>query len=134
MKKDEMYKEKIKVGDSFLVEGGGNDLGSGTQIALVNKVTKQGNVYCYKISHSSKNLVAKKHRLDRKRIIRSFHFKLWFNNDIAAADADRLESAMGTPFMHGKLWLHKYVGIEIERPITIYSASLRKNSIFRSIG
>tara|TARA_Y100000758_G_C16047446_1_gene420376 strand:- start:741 stop:1112 length:372 start_codon:yes stop_codon:yes gene_type:complete len=123
-----MYKEKIKVGDSFLVEGGGNDLGSGTQIALVNKVTKQGNVYCYKISHSSKNLVAKKHRLDRKRIIRSFPFKLWFNNDIAAADADRLESAIGIP------WLHKYVGIEIERPITIYSASLRKNSIFRSIG
>ena len=116
-KVNEMYKEKIKVGDSFLVEGGGNHLGSGSQIALVNKVTKQGNVYCFKFSHSRGALVAKNHKLDRKRIIRSFPFKLWFNNNISAVDADRLESAIGIPF------LHKYVGIEIERPI-------RKNSIF----
>ena len=98
-KVNEMYKEKIKVGDSFLVKGGGNGYGSGSQIALVNKVTKQGNVYCFKFSHSRGSLVAKNHKLDRKRIIRSFPFKLWFNNNISAVDADRLESAIGSPFL-----------------------------------
>mgnify|MGYP003327643628 CR=1 FL=1 len=72
--------KNIKFGDSFLVEGGGNDYGSGTQIALVNKVTKQGNIYCYKFSMRSQSIVARNHKLKFESIIRTFPFMVCIKN------------------------------------------------------
>lgn len=90
--------KNIKIGDSFLVEGGGNDYGSGTQIALVNKVTKQGNIYCYKFSMKSQSIVARNHKLKFESIIKTFPFMVWLNNDMSAVNADRLEETLGVKF------------------------------------
>ena len=49
----------IAIGDAFLVKGGSNSHGAGTQIALVRKITKQGNVYCFKISKRTASVVAR---------------------------------------------------------------------------
>tara|TARA_R100000544_G_C2172801_1_gene33070 strand:- start:62 stop:337 length:276 start_codon:yes stop_codon:yes gene_type:complete len=85
--------EEIKVGDSFVVEGGGNEHGAGKQIVVAHKVTKQNNVFCYKVSFKGK-LLAKNHKLDRNKIVRSFPFKMFLDNDISSHDADRLEEVM----------------------------------------
>jgi len=55
--------DDINLGDIFLVYGGANQHGSGQQIAIVNKITKYGNIYCEKLSIRKKKSIGKKCRL-----------------------------------------------------------------------
>ena len=73
--------DHIRVGDAFLVYGGANQHGSGQQIALVNKITKYGNIYCEKFSIRRKKSIGKKCRLDVDDIISRFHQQIWHIND-----------------------------------------------------
>jgi hypothetical protein len=57
------------VGDFFEIYGGANHHGRGKQLALVHTITKQGNIYCYKISMKGK-LIAKKFKLNWDDVIR----------------------------------------------------------------
>ena len=57
------------VGEAFEIYGGGNHHGRGKQFAVVHTITKQGNIYCYKISKKGK-LIAKKFKLNWDDVIR----------------------------------------------------------------
>tara|TARA_R100000656_G_scaffold86003_1_gene62560 strand:+ start:474 stop:719 length:246 start_codon:yes stop_codon:yes gene_type:complete len=61
--------EDINLGDVFLVYGGGNQHGSGHQIAIVNKITTHDNIYCEKLSIRKKKSIGKNCRLDLDDII-----------------------------------------------------------------
>jgi len=67
----------IAIGDAFLVKGGSNSHGAGTQIALVRKITKQGNVYCFKISKRTASVVARNYRLETDHVIEAVDFNKW---------------------------------------------------------
>lgn len=82
--------EKIKVGDSFLIEGGGNDHGFGRQIALVRKISKQGNVYCAKFSQKNKCVIAKKHKLQIDKIVGRHPFMSWFWHHCNSSQQDSI--------------------------------------------
>ena len=72
---NEITIEDINLGDVFLVYGGANQHGSGQQIAIVNKITKYGNIYCEKLSIRKKKSIGKKCRLDLDDII--MRLKSW---------------------------------------------------------
>ena len=63
---------RVQIGDTLLIEGGGNDYGSGEQIFKVTKITSHGNIFGTKHSKRNPNgCLAKNHRLNPVAIIKT---------------------------------------------------------------
>ena len=85
--------DNIKLYDAFLIYGGRNHHGQGKQLAIVNKITKHGNIYCEKFSIRKKHCIGLKCKLDADNIISKLEGK---DFEPYLDQRDFMESLFGT--------------------------------------